>query len=203
MRFFAAFLLCLILTSCSPIDMKRYEKNTPKLDLFSYFTGETKGWGVVRDRKGALLRQFVVDITGTINDKGQLVMEEHFNWSDGEISSRTWTLELQGPHHITGTAGDVIGKAEGEVYGNVLNWRYQVNLEVKKRTWKISFDDWMYKVSDTLLLNKATMSKFGFAVGEVLIVFQKNSAAENADTPSGQTLLQLNQLQGPAHEEIP
>ncbi len=121
---------------------------------------------------------FVVDITGTINDKGQLVMEEHFNWSDGEISSRTWTLELQGPHHITGTAGDVIGKAEGEVYGNVLNWRYQVNLEVKKRTWKISFDDWMYKVSDTLLL-------------------------ENADTPSGQTLLQLNQLQGPAHEEIP
>ncbi len=203
MRFFVAISLFLLLTGCSSLDMERYENNRPALDLFAYFTGGTKGWGIVRDRKGALLRQFVVDITGTINEKGYLVMDEHFNWSDGEISTRIWTLEQRNPHHITGTAGDVIGKAEGVVYGNVLNWRYQVNLEVGKRTWKINFDDWMYKVSDTLLLNKATMSKFGFNVGEVLIVFQKNRETAVPDLQHGEALLQIRELENRNYEKIP
>jgi hypothetical protein len=55
----------------------------------------------------------------------------------------------------------------------VLNWKYLLNLKVDDTTWKIRFDDWMFLVSDNLLLNKATMSKFGFKVGEVTIVFQK------------------------------
>lgn len=165
--------MLLLLTGCSTIDVERYAANSPPLDLYDYFTGTTRGWGIVQDRKGVLTRQFVVDITGEVTGDGKLVLKEHFDWSDGEKSSRTWVLSRQNKHNFTGTAGDVIEQAEGTLYGNVLNWQYQLNLKVDDSTWKITFDDWMFLVSEEILLNKATMSTLGFNVGEVTIVFRK------------------------------
>ena len=66
-----------------------------------------------------------------------------------------------------GTAEDVASPADGIAYGNVLNWQYTVNLKVDDTTWKIKFDDWMFIVTDQILINKAKMSKFGLTVGEV------------------------------------
>lgn len=166
-------LIVILLTGCSSINMERYSDNEIQLDLFSYFSGKTKGWGIVQDRKGALIRQFVVDIQGEVTDEGKLVLREQFQWSDGEQSSRTWVLSRQGDHRFTGTADDVINQAQGTLYGNVLNWKYQLNLQIDDSTWKITFDDWLFQVNEELLLNKATMSKFGFDVGEITIVFQK------------------------------
>lgn len=173
MRLFLAITMLLLMTGCSSVDMKRYAANSPPLDLYNYFTGNTRGWGIVQDRKGVLTRQFVVDIAGEVTGDGTLVLKEHFDWSDGEKSSRTWVLSQQNKHNFTGTAGDVIKQAEGTLYGNVLNWQYQLNLKVDDSAWKITFDDWMFLVSEEILLNKATMSKFGFNVGEVTIVFRK------------------------------
>ena len=173
MRLLFAISILLLLTGCSAIDTQRYTDNTPQLDLYTYFTGNTRGWGIVQDRKGVLTRQFVVDIIGEVTEDSQLILKENFNWSDGEKSSRVWVLSKKDNHNFTGTAGDVIGQAEGTLYGNVLNWQYQLNLKVDDSTWKITFDDWMFLVSEELLLNKATMSKFGFKVGEITIVFRK------------------------------
>ena len=165
--------MVVLISGCSTIDMGTYRDNEPRLDLFSYFQGETRGWGIVQDRKGVLLRQFVVDIDGRLTADGSLVLEEHFSWSDGEKSTRTWKLQRVDNDRFTGTAEDVAGMAEGVVSGNVLLWEYQLNLKVEETTWLITFEDWMFKVSDRLLLNRATMTKFGFRVGEVTIVFQK------------------------------
>jgi hypothetical protein len=166
-------LMLTLLTGCSSIDMKSYSANEPRLDLFDYFSGNTRGWGIVQDRKGELIRQFVVEITGEVTKGGELVLKENFDWSDGEQSSRTWILSKQDKHNFTGTAGDVIDNADGILYGNVVNWQYQMNLKVKDTSWKVTFDDWLFQVSKDMLINKATMSKFGFEVGEVTIVFRK------------------------------
>jgi len=176
-------LLLILLAGCSGIDLKQYEGNTPELDLFAYFSGNTTGYGLVLNRKGELTRQFKVDIVGEINGAGELVLKEDFDWSDGEQSQRTWILRQADQHSYSGTAEDVVGSAEGTLYGNVLNWHYVVNLKVDDSTWKIAFDDWMFLVSEQLLLNKATLSKFGFKVGEVIIVFQKSST-QPAHTPT-------------------
>ena len=90
---------------------------------------------------------------------------------------RTWVLEKQAAHKYTGKVEDVIDSADGTLFGNVLNWQYMLNLQVDDTTWKIKFDDWMFLVSEDLLLNKAIMTKFGFKVGEVTIVFQKNNGS--------------------------
>jgi hypothetical protein len=166
-------LLILVLTGCSSIDLKQYRENTPQFDLFEYFTGKTTGWGIVQDRKGVLLRQFVVDISGEVKENGQLVLTENFDWSDGEQSERVWVLTQTDKHTLIGTADDVPDPATGVLYGNVLNWKYRVNLKIDDSTWEITFDDWMFKVSEDMLINKATMSKFGIDVGDVTIVFRK------------------------------
>lgn len=174
MRLLVIFLTLAILTGCSAVDMKQYRSNEPRLDLFTFFQGKTKGWGIVQDRKGTLTRQFTVDITGTVNADGSLILEEDFDWSDSEKSKRTWILRKLDAHSYTGEAEDVVDSASGTLYGNVLNWKYKLNLPIDETSWKITFDDWMFLVSENLLLNKATMSKFGFKVGEVTIVFQRN-----------------------------
>ncbi|WP_028580164.1 DUF3833 domain-containing protein [Desulfogranum japonicum] len=170
--FILPFIL-LLLTGCSEINMEAYQENKPRFELMEYFSGHTKGWGIVQDRKGVLLRSFIVDIEGEISQGGQLVLHEEFNWSDGEQSARTWILSKKDDHKYVGTAADVIGEADGVLFGNVLNWQYQLDLKVKESNWQITFDDWMFMVADETVINRATMSKFGFRVGEVTIVFQK------------------------------
>ncbi len=91
----------LLIAGCSAIDLTAYKDNEPKLELFDYFLGETRGWGIVQDRKGVLLRQFEVDIEGIINERGELVLNEEFIWSDGEESTRTWILSSSDPHKKT------------------------------------------------------------------------------------------------------
>ena len=39
---------------------------------------------------------------------------------------------------------------------------------------KITFDDWIFKQSDTIAINRAKMTKFGFRVADLTVVFVKN-----------------------------
>lgn len=165
------------LSACSSITVQQYAENTPRFDLIDFFSGDTRGWGIVQSRNGTLLRQFVVDIDGQINADGQLVLTEDFVWSDGEISQRIWTINQNEPGHYSGLAADVIGQAQGKAAGNVLNWSYDLNLEVDGSTWKIRFDDWMFLQQDNVLINRALMKKFGFRVGEITIVFGKGATS--------------------------
>ncbi len=173
MKHILAFLVLILLSGCSAVDIKQYSANSPQLNLFDYFLGETRGYGIVQDRKGTLTRQFTVDITGSIQTDGSLKLYERFDWSDGEKSTRTWIIGKNSDHSYSGTAEDVVNSADGSAYGNVLNWQYLLKLKVDDSTWNINFDDWMFLVTDQILINRAKMSKFGLTVGEVTIVFQK------------------------------
>jgi hypothetical protein len=158
---------------CSKVDVHRYDGRTPQFDIVDYFGGQTRGWGIVQDRAGNLKRQFVVDIVGRADGNGDLVLEEDFTWDDGELSRRVWTISRTEEGALSGRADDVIGEASGSAAGNVLNWRYKLELVVDGSSWVVSFDDWMFLQPDGILLNRAEMSKFGIRVGEVTIAFQK------------------------------
>lgn len=171
-KLFLWLVLSVLLAGCSGVTIEDYQGKTPQLDLYEYFQGKTRGWGMFQDRGGTVKREFVVDIVGTVED-GELVLTEDFVWSDGEVSQRIWRIRKQNAHHYVGRAGDVVGEAQGKAYGNALNWQYDLNLEVSGRTWKVHFDDWMFLQPDGVLLNRAKMSKFGLRLGEVTIAFQK------------------------------
>ena len=173
MRFLLGIFLIVILAGCSKVDVTQYSENKPKLDIFSYFGGKTTGWGVVQNRSGKLLRQFKVTITGTFPDENTLVLDEDFVWNDGEESKRIWTIKKTDEGVYVGTADDVVGTAQGMSSGNTLHWQYHLNIETEGSTWKIFFDDWMFLQPDQVVINRASMSKFGIHLGDITIAFSK------------------------------
>ena len=88
---FLIFIFIFSLSACSKIDMKQFENNTPKLDLFSFFEGETIAYGIFEDRFGNLKRQFRVNISGKIKNQ-TLSLDEDFLYDDGEQANRVLSL---------------------------------------------------------------------------------------------------------------
>jgi len=163
-----------LITGCSSVKIDDYANTTPNLDLFEYFNGNTKAWGIFQDRNGALKRQFVVDIKGEISGN-TLTLTEDFQYADGEQSQRIWKITKTAPNQFTGRANDVIGEASGTSSGAALNWKYDLELPYGKSTIAVSFNDWMFLQPNNVLINRALVSKFGFRVGEVTLTFQKGN----------------------------
>ena len=66
-----------------------------------------------------------------------------------------------------------MGEASGESRGNAFRWSYTLKLPVDTSVYEVQFDDWMYLMNERVMLNKATMSKFGVRLGEVTLSFTK------------------------------
>lgn len=143
---------------------------TPRFQPEIYFDGKVKAWGVFEDRFGKLRRQFTVDIDGSWDGK-QLVLDEHFLYSDGEKQRRVWTIEKIDTHTYTGKAGDVIGTAQGRSFGNALRWTYDMDLKVGDGLWRVSFDDWMFLQPGGVLINRAVVRRWGIEIGTVTLSF--------------------------------
>jgi hypothetical protein len=162
----------IVLSGCTSMKPSDFSKAEPLLRIEDYFVGQTRAWGIFEDRFGNLRRQFVVDIQGSW-DGEVLVLDERFRYSDGETDRRVWTIKKIDEHRYEGRADDVIGTAIGESYGNALNWRYDMDLKIGEGTLRVHFNDWMFLQSSGVLVNRARVSKFGIAIGEVTLFFQK------------------------------
>ena len=85
-------LLAVVLVSgCGTMTPDDFTDHKPKLDLYEYFAGEIRAWGLFEDRFGRVRRQFQVDVEGRIED-GELVLEEDFLYDDGERDRRVWRI---------------------------------------------------------------------------------------------------------------
>ncbi|HEY5308389.1 MAG TPA: DUF3833 domain-containing protein [Casimicrobiaceae bacterium] len=159
------------LAACATIDVAQYANEKPALDLAQYFTGTVDGWGMFQDRSGTVVKRFYVRIDCTWKGN-EGTLDEHFEYTDGTTQNRVWKLTKDG-NRYTGTASDVVGTAQGTAAGNALHWNYVLALPVDGKTWNVDMDDWMYLIDDRTMLNRTTMSKFGFRVGEVTLSFRK------------------------------
>lgn len=149
-----------------------YASERPVLDLRTYFNGTVDAWGVFTDRSGRVVRRFTVVMTcAWQGDNGTL--DEDFSYSDGSRQRRIWRLTRLAGGRYVGRADDVVGEAIGQESGNAFNWRYTLALPVDGKTHEVQFDDWMYLMTDKVMLNKAVMSKFGIKLGEVTLSFTK------------------------------
>ncbi|MES2483061.1 MAG: DUF3833 domain-containing protein [Pseudomonadota bacterium] len=160
------------LTGCASQDLAAYAAERPALDLARYFNGKVIAHGIFQDRSGQVVRRFTVDMEGRW-EGNQGVLDEHFSYSDGTKDRRVWRLTKHADGRYTGTADDVVGTATGQTSGNAFYWTYTLRLPVDGKVYEVRFDDWMYLVDDRVMLNRATMSKFGVRLGEVTLSFSK------------------------------
>ena len=162
----------LSLGGCAAPGIDSYANEKPVLDLRQYFNGTLDAYGVFTDRSGQVVKRFTVLMNCRWNgDEG--VLDEDFSYSDGSTQKRIWRLTRRADGRYTGRADDVVGEAQGESRGNAFHWTYTLNLPVDGKNYEVQFDDWMYLMTDKVMLNKATMSKFGFRLGEVTLSFSK------------------------------
>ena len=173
MRFFTLFTLIILLNSCSGMKPIDFKDQKPRLIIEDYLSGNVKAWGILQNRSGKVTRQFSADLNGKW-DGSQLILDEKFNWSDGEIQTRQWKIIKKNNHYYEGTAADVSGIAKGYSYGPAFKFEYVLLVPVKGREIKITFDDWIFKQDDRVAINRAKMTKFGFKVAELTVVFFKD-----------------------------
>ena len=166
--------------ACAGPQVQQYAQEKPVLDLRTYFNGKVDAWGVFTDRSGQVVKRFTVEMDcNWQGDEG--VLDEAFVYSDGTRQRRIWKLRAGPQGSYTGTAEDVVGQAQGQVSGNAFRWGYTLALPVDGRVWHVDFDDWMYLMDDRVMLNKATMSKWGIRLGEVTLSFTRRTPL--AQTP--------------------
>jgi hypothetical protein len=169
----ALLLATLALAGCAGPSVQDYASETPKLDLRSFFTGDLTAKGFFTDRSGRVVKRFTVAMNGSWEgDLGTL--DEQFVYTDGTRQRRVWKLKALGDGRFSGTAGDVVGEAEGAVAGNAFRFVYTLALPVDGRVWDVKLDDWMFLMDERTVLNRSAMSKFGIHLGDVTLVITKD-----------------------------
>ena len=170
------FMALISVVGCSSTPVTSYVAQQPKLVLPEYFNGTLDAYGLFTDRSDAVVKRFnvVIKANWVMKDgKNVGTLDEDFTYADGTKQRRIWTLVETAPGRFSGTASDVVGEALGEVAGNALNWQYTLALPVDDSIYNVQFEDWMYLMTDKVMLNKAKMSKFGIYLGEVTLAFYK------------------------------
>ena len=161
-----------VLTGCANPQVTDYAQERPLLELDRYFNGRILAHGIFQKRNGAVARRFTV-VMDCHWEGNQGVLDEAFTYSDGSTERRIWRLTKHADGRYTGRADDVVGEAQGQTSGNAFRWNYTLRLPVDGKEYEVQFDDWMFLVDDRVMLNRATMSKFGVTLGEVLLSFTK------------------------------
>ena len=173
MKKITGFFLLILLTGCAnnmkPTDFKDQK---PRLIIENYLAGNVKAWGVLQNRSGKVTRQFKADLNGNW-DGSKLILDEVFDWNDGERQTRQWIIKKIDDHNYEGTASDVVGTAKGYSYGPAFKFEYVLLVPIKGKNIKITFDDWIFMQDDKIAINRATMKKFGLKVAELTVVFEK------------------------------
>ena len=173
MRILLSFILIFLLSNCRDMNPEEYKNTEPKIKIEEYFLGNVKAWGMLQGRSGEVKRQFVADMKGEF-DGQNLILDETFIWNDGEKQERRWTIKKVGDNKYEGTAPDVVGIAKGVSFGSAFKFEYKLLVPYKDKKIKIKFDDWIFKQDEKTAINKATLTKFGFKVGELTVFFVKD-----------------------------
>jgi Protein of unknown function (DUF3833) len=168
---------CGAVMACSNVRVTDYADKEPPFDVEQFFNGNLTAHGVVKDRGGRVIRLFNANIAASwVDGVGTLV--EDFVFDDGETQRRIWTLKPDGEGRYIGTAGDVVGDAQLQQAGNSLFLDYVLRLPYNGSEVDVHVDDRMYLVSPDILINESDMSKFGWRVGNLVLVIARQSNTE-------------------------
>ena len=143
--------------------------------LEDYFEGQTLAEGIFEDRFGKVRQRFTVNIEGLVKNTN-LILHESFEFDDNRRETRIWDIKPTGNGTYIGQAADVIGFANGKIVGNLLRWQYEMLLPIGTKQVRVHFNDEIWLLGCGQLLNRARVSKFGFLLGTVIIVFCKSNS---------------------------
>ena len=166
-------LMAVVLAGCAGPALEDYSGLEPTLTPQEFFTGELSARGVVKNYSGEVIRTFDADISASWDEDGVGTLDEIFRFNDGEVQTRVWTLTPNEDGSLHADAGDVTEPGTMRWQGNAINMNYVLEVAYGDGTIEVSMDDWMYLITPDTLINETEMTKWGFQVGEIVLVIQK------------------------------
>ena len=100
-KFIVLFLLILTTGCANKMKPTDFKDQKPRLVIENYLSGNVKAWGVLQNRSGKVTRQFKADLNGKW-DGSRLILDEVFDWNDGERQTRQWTIKKIDDHNYEG-----------------------------------------------------------------------------------------------------
>lgn len=171
-RLIALFMSLAVVAGCSSVSVNDYADRRPVFEVERFFDGALTAHGVVKDRSGKVIRSFSATIDASW-ENGVGTLDEDFIFDDGEQQKRIWTLRRQTDGSYIGTAGDVTGEGKLTQAGNAVFLDYVLQVPYRGKRLDVRVDDRMYLLTPDLLINESKLRKFGFQVGELLLVIQR------------------------------
>lgn len=153
-------------------NFNQFDVESQSFDPVKFFAGTFQAQGMFVDRFGQVQKRFVIDIVCDTGNK-QTTLHEDFTYDDGEKEARSWTIVRQDTNAYSAHTDDVVGKAVGIVNGAVFKLKYDFLLTLYGRKVKVHFDEVMVKQTESTILNRARVSKFGLLLGELFITFSR------------------------------
>jgi len=168
-----AALAAALVSACMTTPEATIPPRVEPLALETFFAGHTVGEGRFESGIAGVERTFTVKTTGTWDGR-TLTLREDFVFSDGERDSKTWRFTRQKDGTYRGTRGDVVGVADVWQDGETVRLSYLAKVIGKGGRKRIlTFEDVLVPQSASVVVNKAVVSKYGFPVGTVEVVFRK------------------------------
>jgi hypothetical protein len=156
------------LNGCATMQPHDFAKSETHFELDRYFTGHTRSWGVFENRGGAPRRFFTADSVGKRDAGGDLVLSQHFVFSDGKKQVRIWRIRRVDATHWEATANDMVGLARGEGTGNAFYWEYNIKVDAKNPLSVVHIRQWIYQPDGTdTVMTRLVITKMGLPVFEV------------------------------------
>jgi Protein of unknown function (DUF3833) len=164
--------LALLLGACARAPQLPKETGTSAFVIERDLAGSTVARGEFSAING-VRRGFTAYLEG-VRSGDTFTLTERFEYDDGERDHKTWVLTLEGDGKYAGTREDVIGEARGWQDGPAFRLAYDVRLPTEdgEPGMKVRFQDVMVKTADGLVLNHASVGKWGFQVATVELVIK-------------------------------
>ena len=112
-------IVAVVLAGCATsLDGERYRSAGPSFDLFEFFNGTVRAWGLVQNRGGEVVQKFEVDIRGTVTGN-RITLDETFRYAIGTgPEKRVWKIDRLDNGEYRGVADDVLGELDEERKAN-------------------------------------------------------------------------------------
>ncbi|MEZ0255370.1 MAG: DUF3833 family protein [Chthoniobacter sp.] len=145
----------------------------PAFDPMVFFNGHTRSWGVFENRSAEATEIIRTETSGRMI-QGELHMEQDLYFSKRPKQHRSWRMHRVDAHHFEATANDLVGTARGESRGNAFVWSFTLATKPGNSLYNVRMTQRMYLQPDgRTMINRDTISKFGFIVAEVTEQFRK------------------------------
>lgn len=144
-----------------------YAGTAPRMDIRQHLSGRLLSEGVIFGPDGRATTRFVAVMHGDWQgDRGTL--SESFQYANGGVQDRRWTLTVAPDGSFTATAPDIIGAGSGEQAGAVAHLTYRIRLPEASGGHVLDATDWLYLMDNGTIMNRSEMRKFGVKVAELI-----------------------------------